>query len=524
MKFKPFITPYTKIGIFLILIILLPTLFFSVYEIGNMTKNEQVIDSTYMNQLESVIFSINRYSDDVVSGWAGQLDNILISSPEERKSKINNFLHQNYAVEMIFFADSVQGRQFYVKDSISDSLDSYRLNLNNMISDNKNVIARLSQYIKEGYQKIQTVKTFWPRRTVFLFVLKNEPVENICFLVVNSDNFIRENLNQKIQSIAGSKFFISVLDSVNAKEVYSSDLRGTSEKNFEHKRAFWLIPGYQLGIQMKGATIEKLARERTNTNIILILIMDVFLLLGAWLIFRSIRQEVKLAQIKSEFVSNVSHEIRTPLALINMYSETLEMGRIKSEEKKLEYYKVIHNESTRLSQMVNKILNFSKIESGKKEYNFEEEDLNVLVNETLEMYRPHFERKEFSFEFNPDSEKLLISADKEAVAEALNNLVDNAMKYSSELKKIEIATKIHNQFAIVEVTDFGIGIEKKDQKLIFDKFYRVTKGDLAHKAKGSGIGLSIVKNIMDAHNGSVSLNSIPGKGSTFTLFFPQIKQ
>ncbi|HEY9116071.1 MAG TPA: HAMP domain-containing sensor histidine kinase, partial [Bacteroidales bacterium] len=146
-----------------------------------------------------------------------------------------------------------------------------------------------------------------------------------------------------------------------------------------------------------------------------------------------------------------------------------------------------------------------------------------LVNETLEMYRPHFERKEFSFEFKPASEKLLISADKEAVAEALNNLVDNAMKYSDELKKIEIATKIHNQFAIVEVTDFGIGIDKKDQKLIFDKFYRVTKGDLAHKAKGSGIGLSIVKNIMDAHKGSVSLTSTPGKGSTFSLHFPQIK-
>lgn len=524
MKLKPFITPYIKIGIFLILIILLPTLFFSVYEIGNMTKNEQVIDSTYMNQLESVIFSINRYSDDVVSGWAGQLDNILLTNPEERKSKIDNFLHQNYAVEMVFFADSIQGKQFYIKDSITDSLVSYRLSLNKMVSDNKNAIDRLRQYIKEGYRKIQTVETFWPKRTVFLFVLKNEPLENICFLVVNSDNFIKENLNQKIQSIAGGAFFISVFDSINDREIYSSDLRDTSKRDFEHKKAFWLIPGYQLGIQMKGATVEKLARERTNTNIILILVMDVFLLLGAWLIFRSIRQEVKLAQIKSEFVSNVSHEIRTPLALINMYSETLEMGRIKSEEKKMEYYKVIHSESNRLSQMVNKILNFSKIESGKKEYNFEEEDLNVLVNETLEMYRPHFERKEFNFEFKPAPEKILILADKEAVAEALNNLVDNAMKYSGELRKIEIATKIQNQFAIVEVADFGIGIEKKDQKLIFDKFYRVTKGDLAHKAKGSGIGLSIVKNIMDAHSGSVSLNSTPEKGSTFTLHFPLIKQ
>lgn len=523
MKKKSFVNPYTKIGIFLILIILLPTLFFSVYEIGNMTKNEQVIDSTYMNQLESVIFSINQYSDDVLNHWAGQLDNISQNKPDAAKLKIDNFLHQNYAVDMVFIADSIEGKQFYIKDSISDSLEYYRADINRFVSGNKALIGRLKQYIKEDYRKIQSIPGRWPNRAVFMFILKNEPVENICFLVVNSDNFIKENLNQKIQSIAGSKFFISVFDSINAKEVYSSDLRDTLERNFEHKKALWLIPGYQLGIEMKGATIEKLAKERTNTNIILILIMDVFLLLGAWLIFRSIRQEVKLAQIKSEFVSNVSHEIRTPLALINMYSETLEMGRIKSEEKKQEYYKVIHNESTRLSQMVNKILNFSKIESGKKEYNFEEEDLNELVNETLEMYRPHFERKEFSFEFKPASEKLMISADKEAVAEALNNLVDNAMKYNGEHKKIEISTGIQEQFAFVEVKDFGIGIEKKDQKLIFDKFYRVTKGDLAHKAKGSGIGLSIVKNIMDAHKGSVSLTSTPGKGSTFTLHFPQIK-
>lgn len=524
MKRVSFINPYTKIGIFLILIILLPTLFFSVYEIGNMTKNEQVIDSTYMNQLESVIFSINQYSDDVINHWAGQLDNISQNKPGAVKLRIDNFLHQNYAVDMVFIADSIGGKQFFIKDTIADSLEYYQAYINNYVSGNQALIGRLKQYIKEDYRKIQPIPGRWPNRVVFMFILKNEPVENICFLVVNSDSFIKENLNQKIQSIAGNKFYITVFDSAKVTEVYSSDSRDTSEKNFEHKKALWLIPGYQLGIEMKGATIEKLAKERTNTNIVLILIMDVFLLLGAWLIFRSIRQEVKLAQIKSEFVSNVSHEIRTPLALINMYSETLEMGRIKSEEKKQEYYKVIHNESNRLSQMVNKILNFSKIESGKKEYNFEEEDLNVLVDETLEMYRPHFERKEFSFEYKPASEKLMVLADKESVAEALNNLVDNAMKYSGEHKKIEITTKIQEQFAIVEVKDFGIGIEKKDQKLIFDKFYRVTKGDLAHKAKGSGIGLSIVKNIMGAHNGSVSLTSIPGKGSTFTLHFPKLKQ
>ncbi|MCB2201162.1 HAMP domain-containing histidine kinase [bacterium] len=523
MKMKSFVNPYTKIGIFLVLIILLPTLFFSVYEIGNMTQNEQVIDSTYMNQLESVIFSINQYSDDVISRWAGQLDNILQGKPENRKSQIEKLLHQNYAIDLIFIADSVQSKQFYWKDTIVDSLGVYQAKVDKLITANKKVIARLKQYIQDDYRKIQPVQTVWTNQTVFLFIVKGEQFDNVCLLSVNSENFIKENLGQKIQSIARNKFFISVFDSINGDEVYSSDILDNSQKDFEHKQAFWLIPGYQLGIQLKGQSIEELVRQRTNTNILLILLMDVFLLLGAWLVYRSIRQEVKLAQIKSEFVSNVSHEIRTPLALINMYSETLEMGRIQSEEKKMEYYKVIHNESSRLSQMVNKILNFSKIESGKKEYNFEEEDLNTIVNDTLEMYRPHFERRKFIFEFKPEKGKLLVLTDKEAVTEALNNLIDNAMKYSGELKKIEVLTKTSQQEAIVDVKDFGIGIEIKDQKLIFDKFYRVTKGDLAHKAKGSGIGLSIVKNIMEAHSGKVSLSSTPGKGSIFSLHFPLIK-
>lgn len=523
MKKFTFVNPYTKIGIFLILIILLPTLFFSVYEIGNMTANEQVIDSTYMNQLESVIYSVNQYSDDMVNRWAGQLENVFQGPGETVNSGIEKFLTQNFAVDMIFLADTSLCRQVFTKDTIADSLDAYRKKVNRLIFENKKVISRLNQYIKEGYRKIQSINSPWPGKTLFLFVLKNETPQNVCLLAVNSSNFIKENLGQKIQSVAGSKFFISVFDSIGGTELYSSDLLNKPEMNIEHKKALWLLPGYQLGIQLKGVTIEQLAKERTNTNILLILLMDAFLLLGAWLIFRSIRQEVKLAQLKSEFVSNVSHEIRTPLALINMYSETLEMGRITSEEKKREYYKVIHSESNRLSQMVNKILNFSKIESGKKEYAFEEVDLNELVKEALDMYQPHFQRIGFSFEFKPGKGTFLVRADREAVAEALNNLVENAMKYSSDIKKVEISTKLLDDSFAIEVKDFGIGIEKSDQKLIFDKFYRVTKGDLAHKAKGSGIGLSIVKNIMDAHSGKVSLESTPGQGSIFTLNFPRIK-
>jgi two-component system phosphate regulon sensor histidine kinase PhoR len=250
--------------------------------------------------------------------------------------------------------------------------------------------------------------------------------------------------------------------------------------------------------------------------------MDVVLLMGAWFVYRSLRKEIELAQIKSEFVSNVSHEIKTPLALINMYSETLVLGRIPSEEKKKEYFKVINKEAKRLSRMVNKILNFSKIESGKREYAFIETDLNEIIHEVVSSYQHHFKNSDFKYVISLAENLPLINADAEAISDALTNLIDNAMKYTSANKWIEITSGVRENNAFVEVKDLGIGIHEKEQKLIFDKFYRVTQGNLAHHAKGSGIGLSIVKHIVDAHNGEIALKSSLGKGSVFTMFFPQL--
>jgi two-component system phosphate regulon sensor histidine kinase PhoR len=249
--------------------------------------------------------------------------------------------------------------------------------------------------------------------------------------------------------------------------------------------------------------------------------VDIILLLAAWFVYRSIRQAVRLAQLKSEFVSNVSHEIRTPLAIINMYSETLEMDRIKDEQKKKEYYRVINTETNRLSGIVNKILSFSKIESGKRDFKFEEVDLNSVVDQIIHNYQHHFKNKGFTCNYNPAEALDVITADREAITDALINLIDNAIKYSDSGKQIDISTGMDSENVFVEVKDYGIGINTKDQKLVFDKFFRVTSGDLAFKAKGSGIGLSIVKHIMEAHNGSVGLKSKPGEGSTFTLYFPR---
>jgi two-component system phosphate regulon sensor histidine kinase PhoR len=287
----------------------------------------------------------------------------------------------------------------------------------------------------------------------------------------------------------------------------------------QQERPLWIFPEYKIGISLVGQTIEELVQQRALTNILLIGLLTLVLILGVWIVYRNIKKEVEIAQIKSDFVSNVSHELRTPLSLISMFSETLEMDRVKTEEKKKEYYSIISSEANRLSKIVNSILNFSKMEAGKRQFNFVESYLNDVVENVYRSYKFHLEQKGFTFHLTKDETIPIIKIDEEAVSEAMVNLVDNAVKYSDNKKEITIRTGKENNFAFVEVEDKGIGIPDKDQKKIFEKFFRVSSGNV-HNIKGSGLGLSIVKYIMDAHKGEIKLNSKIGEGSKFKILFP----
>jgi two-component system phosphate regulon sensor histidine kinase PhoR len=290
-------------------------------------------------------------------------------------------------------------------------------------------------------------------------------------------------------------------------------------REVQQERPLWMFPDYKIGISLVGQTIEELVQQRALTNILLIGLLTLVLILGVWIVYRNIKKEVEIAQIKSDFVSNVSHELRTPLSLISMFSETLEMDRVKTEEKKKEYYSIISNEANRLSKIVNSILNFSKMEAGKRQYNFVDSYLNDVVENVHRSYKFHLEQKGFTLMLTKDETIPIIKIDEEAVSEALVNLIDNAVKYSDNKKEIIIRTGQENNFAFVEIEDRGIGIPEKDQKKIFEKFFRVSSGNV-HNVKGSGIGLSIVKHIVDAHKGSIELFSEVNKGSKFRLLFP----
>jgi signal transduction histidine kinase len=288
------------------------------------------------------------------------------------------------------------------------------------------------------------------------------------------------------------------------------------EKAFEPGGAF---PGLVLGMKFRGTTIEALSNHFLHTSFLIIGGLSLFLAFGVWLTYRNVSQEMALARLKSDFVANVSHELRTPLALIRLYAETLEMGRLTNPEKPQEYYRIIREESERLSALINNILDFSRIEAGKKEYDFHETNLAELVKSTLDAYRYQIEQNGFNFQSRIAEDLPPVRVDREAIARSLLNLVNNAVKYSSTEKFLSVNLYRTNGAVKIEVIDHGIGIPPGEHSKIFEKFYRA--GDpLVHNTKGSGLGLSLVRHIVQAHGGEVSVESAPGKGSKFTIALP----
>lgn len=277
--------------------------------------------------------------------------------------------------------------------------------------------------------------------------------------------------------------------------------------------------GLALGVRFQGTSVKELQELWVHQNFIILGILSLMTIGGLVLTRHMVNKEVALAKLKSDFVSNVSHELRTPLALIRLYAETLELGRIGTPEKKQQYYRIIRKESERLTSLINNILDFSRIEAGRKEYEFRDTDIAELVRNTLDSYRYQIEQQGFALEENIQSNLPRLEVDREAIARALVNLINNALKYSNDDKFLGVKLYRENGVVKLEVTDHGIGIGRNDQSKIFEKFYRA--GDpLVHNTKGSGLGLSLVRHISEAHGGDIAVESTPGKGSKFILSLP----
>jgi signal transduction histidine kinase len=235
--------------------------------------------------------------------------------------------------------------------------------------------------------------------------------------------------------------------------------------------------------------------------------------------YRLVRRESEIARLKSDFVANVSHDLKTPLSLIRMFAETLEMDRVPDEQRRREYYAVLTRESERLSRLIDNVLDFSRIESGRQRYEIVPGSVEPVIHEVLESFRHPLQQQGFTLDLSIAPDLPDVPLDAEAMKQALANLLDNAMKYSAERRRIAVSARGEGDGVAVEVADEGVGIPVSERERIFEKFYRIGQSETQGR-RGSGVGLALVKHIVEAHGGRVTVDARAGGGSRFTLHLP----
>ena len=250
-----------------------------------------------------------------------------------------------------------------------------------------------------------------------------------------------------------------------------------------------------------------------------ILTLVVVLIFGGVLISRTIAHEMAVLKLKSDFVSSVSHEFKSPLTSIKALTDRLQEGKVKDSEKMKQYFFLITQDVDRLTRLVRNILDFSKIEEGKKEYEFVDTDVAQLVIEQVEDFKKGEFTKGLKIQAQISENIPCIGIDKEALSQVLNNLLDNAVKFSPDRKEITVNVSKDNTNVFIEINDKGIGIPLHELNRIFDKFYQ-GRGTLRQLGKGTGLGLTLVKHAVEAHGGRITVNSQIGEGSTFSISLP----
>ncbi|MEP7271877.1 MAG: HAMP domain-containing sensor histidine kinase [Acidobacteriota bacterium] len=329
---------------------------------------------------------------------------------------------------------------------------------------------------------------------------------------------IKRAMNDHFAGEEFSDLTLAVYDDLGAIVTSTQQVK---ESRAEMKIPFGLVfPRWHIGARSQGMTTEQVGRRYLLTNLSLTLLMTGIIIGGIVFALRAASREMKLSQMKTDFVSNVSHELRTPLSSIRVFGELQRLGHVKDPVRVRDYGEFIETESRRLTQLINNILDFSRIESGQKSYHCTEADMTEVVLETLKTFSVRLQQGSFKLRVE-SSETPLPRAliDPEAIGQVIVNLLDNAVKYSGTSREITVRLGQKFDHLTIAVSDHGIGIPAGEREKIFERFHRVGTG-LVHDVKGSGLGLSLVKHIVEAHSGRVSVTSELGKGSTFTVFIP----
>jgi two-component system phosphate regulon sensor histidine kinase PhoR len=252
-------------------------------------------------------------------------------------------------------------------------------------------------------------------------------------------------------------------------------------------------------------------------------ILLTMIIIGIFIVtLQVILRQKKISQIKNDFINNMTHELKTPISTISLASQMLRDASVNHTPKSVDHIStVIYDESQRLTNQVEKVLQMAVFNEGRLKMKFSEIDLNKLLESVVSNFEIRLSTENGILLKELSAENPYINGDEVHITNVIFNLLDNAMKYSKGQPQIDLMTENKNGFVVVHVKDYGIGIPKEHQSQIFERFYRVPTGNL-HNVKGFGLGLSYVKRIVEVHNGKIKLDSTVGKGTRFRIFFPSI--
>jgi signal transduction histidine kinase len=387
--------------------------------------------------------------------------------------------------------------------------------------------------------------TIGDRRTHFQgqlrFTFTRDRLTSFVALAVDAErlkrDFVPKLVASKFANVEGPTGFpslaVSVLDGTN-HVVYppggSATDRYVDERTFplvffEPELATFAAPEkgrpetWRVRTGYDNQTIPQIIAARERPQHAMMAMLAGVMALGVFFVARAAAREVRLAELKSNFVSSVSHDLKTPLALIQLFAETLELGRLKSTDRAQEYYRIINSEARKLTRLINNLLDFSKIEAGLRQYQLEPLDLGDVTRRVVDSLGSQFRHNQFTVTLRTPDQPVTVMLDAEAAEQALENLLSNAMKYSPEHRDIAVEVTSHGRYGVVRVRDRGVGIPPRLQRRIFQKFFRI-QTDAGTGPQGTGLGLAIVDHVMRAHDGFVRVDSEPGRGSTFALHFP----
>lgn len=405
-------------------------------------------------------------------------------------------------------ADSLVFRTDYLLEvsaaALSIILDSTRVAIDSVVSRRRLIVAA------NGKRTMLTIAIAAEHRS---------DADAAVGAIIDQDKLATTVLPRLTESLSLGDNTALMIKSENKATVYGASppagSRLTTAIPFEGRFPSWTVEIYQIDPHF----FESLITGRQSFYIYALITVMLAMIFGAIMTTRMMSRELELARMKSDFVSTVSHEFRSPLTSIRQLAEMLQSGRVLSDERRKRYYDVILEQSERLSLMVGNILDLARIDEQRFNLEYEQVDMKQLLNSIVVRARQQGGEEEIPIGLNIDDNLPPVFVDPGAITHIMTNLIDNAIKYSSERPKVTIAAHADHHNIVITVEDQGVGIPKGETEKVFERFYR-TGDEFTRKVKGSGLGLALVRELVYAHGGTIKLSSEPHKGSTFTIRLP----